>query len=110
MGKVKINNCLSLVVSLLLIFTMFFNVYGCGNANYPEFYSMSGAFQKGSDTHNKLPYVYSDYLTYAQNQYKNSQINKDKIISEFIGEVPTEIIGKATPIKKPRHIKFYELS
>lgn len=57
-----------------------------------------------------VPYVYNDYLTYAKNQYENSQINKGKNINEFIGVVPTEIIGKATPIKKPRHIKFYELS
>ena len=57
-----------------------------------------------------VPYVYSEYLTYIKNQYENSQINKNKNIKDFIGQRPTEITGIATPIKKPRHIKFYELS
>ncbi len=73
MGKSKTINCLSLVISLMLIFTMFFNVYGCGNANYPEFYSISGVFQKESDTYNKLPYVYSDlYFKDSATQYNSS--------------------------------------
>lgn len=57
-----------------------------------------------------VPYVYSDYLTYMKNQYENSQKNKGKNIKNFIGQQPIEITGIATPIKKPRHIKFYELS
>lgn len=56
-----------------------------------------------------VPYIYSEYLTYVKNQYENSQINKNKNIRDFIGKNPTEIIAKATPIRKPRHIKFYEL-
>ena len=56
-----------------------------------------------------VPYVYSEYLTYAKNQYENSQINKKKHIDDFVGKIPTEITAKATPIRKPRHIKFYEL-
>ena len=57
-----------------------------------------------------VPYVYNEYLLYTKNQYENSQINKNKHIKDFIGTVPTEITAKATPIRKPRHIKFYELS
>lgn len=73
MGKLKTINCLSFVISLMLIFTMFFNVYGCGTANYPEFSSVSGVFQKGSDTYNKLPYVYSDlYFKDSAIQYNSS--------------------------------------
>ena len=45
-----------------------------------------------------------------KNQYENSQKNKGKNIKNFIGQQPIEITGIATPIKKPRHIKFYELS
>lgn len=56
-----------------------------------------------------VPYVYSEYLTYAKNQYENSQINKNKHIDDFVGKIPTEITAKATPIRKPRHVKFYEL-
>jgi hypothetical protein len=56
-----------------------------------------------------VPYVYSEYLTYAKNQYENSQINKNKHIDDFVGKTPTEITAKATPIRKPRHVKFYEL-
>ena len=73
MGKSKTINCLSLLISLMLIFIMFFNVAGCGNANYPEFYSISGVFQKGSDTYDKLPYVYSDlYFKDSAKQYNSS--------------------------------------
>lgn len=57
-----------------------------------------------------VPYVYSDYLSYIKNQYENSKINKGKNINQFVGKNSIEIIGKATPIKKPRHIKFYELN
>lgn len=57
-----------------------------------------------------VPYVYSEYLTYAKNQYENSQINKNKNIKDFVGQTPTVITGIAMPIRKPRHIKFYELS
>ena len=57
-----------------------------------------------------VPYVYSDYLNYMKNQYENSQINKGKTIDQFVGKKSVEIIGKATPIRKPRHIKFYELN
>lgn len=57
-----------------------------------------------------MPYVYSDYLNYMKNQYENSQINKGKTIDQFVGKKSVEIIGKATPIRKPRHIKFYELN
>jgi hypothetical protein len=57
-----------------------------------------------------VPYVYSEYLKYMKSQYQNAQINKNKNIRDFVGQTPTEIIGKATPIRKPRHIKFYELS
>ena len=57
-----------------------------------------------------VPYVYSEYLKYKQSQYENSQINKNKNIKDYVGQTPTEIIGIATPIRKPRHIKFYELS
>ena len=57
-----------------------------------------------------VPYVYAEYVQYMKNQFENSQINKDKDISQYVGSKPTEIIGRATPIKKPRHIKFYELS
>lgn len=73
MGKIKTINYLSLVIFLMLIFTMSFNVYGCGNANYPEFHSVSGSFQKGSDAYNKLPYVYSDsYFKNSATQYNSS--------------------------------------
>lgn len=43
-------------------------------------------------------------------QYENSQINKNKNIKDFVGQDSIEVIGKATPIRKPRHIKFYELN
>ncbi len=73
MGKSKTINCLSLVISLMLIFTMFFNVYGCGNATCPEFFSASGVFQKGSNKYDKLPYVYSDsYFKNSATQYNSS--------------------------------------
>jgi hypothetical protein len=57
-----------------------------------------------------VPYIYAEYLQYMKDQFENSQINKGKNISEYVGDKPTEIIGRATPIRKPRHIKFYELS
>lgn len=57
-----------------------------------------------------VPYVYSDYLKYIKEQYENSQINKNKNIKDFVGQDSIEVIGKATPIRKPRHIKFYELN
>lgn len=73
MGRTKTINCLSLVISLILIFTIFFNAYGCGNEDCSEFYSVSGVFQKGSDTCNKLPYVYSDsYFKSPSSQYNSS--------------------------------------
>lgn len=73
MSKIKTVNYLSLVISLMLIFTITFDVCGCGNDNYPEYYSVSGTFQKGSDTYNKLPYVYSDlYFKDSATQYNSS--------------------------------------
>lgn len=56
-----------------------------------------------------VPYIYNEYLAYEKNQYENSQINKNKNIEDYVGQEPIEITGIATPIKKPRHIKFYEL-
>jgi len=56
-----------------------------------------------------VPYVYAEYLTYQKNQYENSQLNKGKTIQDYVGNEPVEIIAKPTPIRKPRHIKFYEL-
>ena len=55
-----------------------------------------------------VPYVYADYLTYMQQQQANASINKGKNIKDFIKETK-HVVGVATPIKKPRHVKFYEL-
>lgn len=55
-----------------------------------------------------VPYIYSDYLKYMQQQKKNAELNKGKNIKDFIKETKN-VIGKATPITKPRHVKFYEL-
>lgn len=57
-----------------------------------------------------VPYVYNQYLQWQVERYNNAQRNKGKTIEEYVGTKPTEIIAKATPIRKPRHIKFYELS
>ena len=55
-----------------------------------------------------VPYVYAEYLKYAQQQSANAELNKGKNIKDFITETKN-VIGKATPITKPRHVKFYEL-
>lgn len=73
MVRAKIINYLSLVISFILIFTIFFNVCGCGDENCSESYSVSGVFQKGSDESSKLPYVYSDsYFKSPASQYNSS--------------------------------------
>lgn len=73
MGKTKTINCLSFVISLILIFTIFFNAYACGSEDCTDSCSISGAFQKGSDVSNKLPYVYSDaYFKNSSSQYNSS--------------------------------------
>ena len=73
MVRTKKINYLSIVISFILIFTVFFNVCGCGDENCSEFYSVSGVFQKGSDESSKLPYVYSDsYFKSPASQYNSS--------------------------------------
>lgn len=75
MVRTKTMNCLSLVISLILIFTVFFNVYacGCGDENCDGSCTISGVFQKESDIANKLPYVYSDsYFKNSSSQYNSS--------------------------------------
>ncbi len=73
MGRTKTINCLSLVISLILIFTIFFNAYACGDEDSADSCIISGAFQKSSDVSNKLPYVYSDaYFKNSSSQYNSS--------------------------------------
>ena len=57
-----------------------------------------------------VPYVYNQYLKWEEEQKNNSQINKNKKISDFVNKNPIIVEGKITPIRKPRHVKYYELS
>ena len=47
-------------------------------------------------------YIYPDYIKYKNNQDKNANINKNKILEDYVDNVPLEVIVKPTPIKKPR--------
>jgi hypothetical protein len=70
MVKLKTINCISLVISLILIFNICFSVYSIGDDN---FYNISGVFQKGSSTYDKLPYVYNDsYFKDSATKYNSS--------------------------------------
>ena len=51
-------------------------------------------------------YVYPDYIKYKNNQDKKANINRNKILDDYIDNVPLEITVKPTPIKKPR-IKLF---
>lgn len=55
-----------------------------------------------------VPYIYPEYLKYAQRQKENAELNKGKSIKDFIKETKT-VIGKAQPITRPRHVRFYDL-
>lgn len=55
-----------------------------------------------------VPYIYAEYIKYNQQQQENKEINKGKKIEDFIKETKI-VIGKATPITRPRHVKFYDL-
>lgn len=56
-----------------------------------------------------VPYVYSQYLKWAKEQENNSKINKNKRISDYVNKNPRVVEGVITPLKKPRHVKYYEL-
>lgn len=56
-----------------------------------------------------VPYIYNQYLVWAQEQRKNAQINRDKRIEDYVNKNPKTVEGRITPIKKPRHVRYYEL-
>ena len=62
MGKTKTINCLSFVISLILIFTIFFNAYACGSEDCTDSCSISGAFQKGSEFGDRYIQSYISYI------------------------------------------------
>ena len=56
-----------------------------------------------------VPFILGQYRKWAADQESNSRINKNKKINDYVGE--TIIVeGRIEPIKKPRHVKYYELS
>ena len=55
-----------------------------------------------------VPYVYPEYLKYAQAKKQNAELNKGKKLKDFIKETRI-VIGRAQPITRPRHVKFYDL-
>lgn len=56
-----------------------------------------------------VPYIYPEYIKYVQQQENIALINKGKNIKDFIKEEKI-VIGKAQPITRPRHVKFYDLN
>ena len=56
-----------------------------------------------------VPYVYKQYLKWAEEQKNNEELNKDKKIADYVNKNPRVIECVRTPIKKPRHVKYYTL-
>jgi len=82
------------------------NIYG--TLNYWYNVKKSGT-EKANGGIGIVPYVYAEYLGWKERQEAIKQSNVGKKISDFVGQQPRVIEGKAIPIKKPRHVRFYEL-
>lgn len=55
-----------------------------------------------------VPWIYPEYIKYVQQQENIAAINKGKQIKDFLKTSKT-VIGKAKPLTRPRHVRFYDL-